>query len=235
MQTPHRHTETPAAFPTSGLDGNACRNPIGEPRPWCYTTDPDVSWDYCSLCLEYAAQPATATSNAMCARISDCPLGASVLHHPTATSDRVCELKAIDLLGGFKFAFDGTYGVPTSSFTHVGDQFTLAFMVTLPSTSSGYLVAKTDNVGARFFSILLGSTSGLSFIYRVTGVATPQSVRVPLPGLFDGQSHQLMVVVDGLQAKTIVDGAVIATSTLSVCRTFYRSCHSRLPRACAAE
>ena len=33
---------------TNGLDQNYCRNPFGEEdRLWCYTTNPDVEWDYC--------------------------------------------------------------------------------------------------------------------------------------------------------------------------------------------
>jgi len=44
------HTRTPDAFPESGLDENYCRNPDGESAPWCYTTDPDVVWEYCNVC-----------------------------------------------------------------------------------------------------------------------------------------------------------------------------------------
>merc|ERR1712066_685377 len=28
-------------------DSNNCRNPDGEPGPWCYTTDPDKRWELC--------------------------------------------------------------------------------------------------------------------------------------------------------------------------------------------
>ena len=48
-QTPHGHSRTPNNFPDSGLgDHNFCRNPDGEPGPWCYTIDPSVRWKYCS-------------------------------------------------------------------------------------------------------------------------------------------------------------------------------------------
>ena len=30
-------------------DHNNCRNPDGELRPWCITTDPGEQWDYCDI------------------------------------------------------------------------------------------------------------------------------------------------------------------------------------------
>ena len=42
--SPHSHGHTIQG------DHNYCRNPGGgEPRVWCYTTDPDTRWDYCSV------------------------------------------------------------------------------------------------------------------------------------------------------------------------------------------
>ena len=32
-------------------EGNYCRNPDGEPKPWCYTTDPDVRFEMCDIPL----------------------------------------------------------------------------------------------------------------------------------------------------------------------------------------
>ena len=40
-QTPHSHT-------MSG-EANYCRNPDKEPKPWCYTTDPDVRYEFCDI------------------------------------------------------------------------------------------------------------------------------------------------------------------------------------------
>lgn len=33
----------------SNLRRNLCRNPDGDRAPWCYTTDPNVRWEYCNL------------------------------------------------------------------------------------------------------------------------------------------------------------------------------------------
>ncbi|XP_078579508.1 uncharacterized protein LOC144863813 isoform X3 [Branchiostoma floridae x Branchiostoma japonicum] len=49
--SPHRHQHL-QKYPYHGLDENFCRNPTGRPLaegPWCYTTDPDVEWEYCDI------------------------------------------------------------------------------------------------------------------------------------------------------------------------------------------
>ncbi len=50
-QKPHSHSHRADDFPEKDLSlaSNHCRNPNGRTRPWCYTTDPDIEWDYCKL------------------------------------------------------------------------------------------------------------------------------------------------------------------------------------------
>ena len=74
-QYPHKHTRTPANFATAGLAGNNyCRNPDGAEGPWCYTTDPSVRKELCSLpaCLPQTplCVPAGSRSNSYTGTIS---------------------------------------------------------------------------------------------------------------------------------------------------------------------
>ncbi|KAJ8302241.1 hypothetical protein KUTeg_021228, partial [Tegillarca granosa] len=43
-QSPHVHY-----FSHLREHENYCRNPSGSPKPWCYTTDPTMRWNYCDL------------------------------------------------------------------------------------------------------------------------------------------------------------------------------------------
>ncbi|XP_077990235.1 uncharacterized protein LOC144444621 [Glandiceps talaboti] len=49
VQYPHEHSYRGDDFL---VDHNYCRNPSGANRPWCYTTDPDIRWEYCDVCGE---------------------------------------------------------------------------------------------------------------------------------------------------------------------------------------
>ncbi|XP_035682841.1 plasminogen-like [Branchiostoma floridae] len=42
---PHKYTFLPEDYPE--LVENYCRNPDGQPGPWCYTTDPNTRWKFC--------------------------------------------------------------------------------------------------------------------------------------------------------------------------------------------
>ncbi|GCC26664.1 hypothetical protein chiPu_0005082 [Chiloscyllium punctatum] len=48
-QTPHRHEYTSTTFPDKYFEENYCRNPDGEPRPWCFTTDTQKRWAFCNV------------------------------------------------------------------------------------------------------------------------------------------------------------------------------------------
>ena len=55
-QTPHKFTAAndPKHFPDNTLSdaSNFCRNPTitdNDPTPWCYTTDPDTRFEYCTI------------------------------------------------------------------------------------------------------------------------------------------------------------------------------------------
>merc|ERR1719238_2549984 len=49
LLSPHYHDRTPWNYEGKGLGRhNFCRNPDNEIGSWCYTTDPDVRWEFCA-------------------------------------------------------------------------------------------------------------------------------------------------------------------------------------------
>ncbi|XP_062980541.1 plasminogen-like isoform X2 [Elgaria multicarinata webbii] len=48
-QEPHFHEYIPSNFPEKNLRSNYCRNPDGEPRPWCFTTSLTKRWEFCNI------------------------------------------------------------------------------------------------------------------------------------------------------------------------------------------
>lgn len=65
-QEPHTHSRHPRVFPTLNDASNFCRNPGGErERPWCFTLDPNVRWQFCSIpkCGKYSVTSSYPTSD----------------------------------------------------------------------------------------------------------------------------------------------------------------------------
>ncbi|XP_033643912.1 uncharacterized protein LOC117303722 isoform X2 [Asterias rubens] len=47
---PHAHTVSPDDYAHRGIGQHTyCRNPDDDNQPWCFTTDPDTRWAYCSV------------------------------------------------------------------------------------------------------------------------------------------------------------------------------------------
>merc|ERR1719277_849588 len=72
-QEPHSHTrgetgdEAILAYwknlgQTPAEAGNSCRNPDGEPGPWCYTTEPETRWELCKIPICATNTDSTRTS-----------------------------------------------------------------------------------------------------------------------------------------------------------------------------
>ena len=48
--SPHHIWATPERFPDAGLGPhNFCRNPDGVPKPWCYTVDKSIRFEFCDV------------------------------------------------------------------------------------------------------------------------------------------------------------------------------------------
>lgn len=45
VKTPHSHSFSKRL----SNQVNYCRNPDGEPKPWCYTTDKTKRWEFCDI------------------------------------------------------------------------------------------------------------------------------------------------------------------------------------------
>ncbi|CAH2250846.1 plasminogen [Pelobates cultripes] len=64
-QTPHSHGYIPSNVPEKNLIKNYCRNPDGEPRPWCFTTNPSKRWEFCNI-PRCATKPPPSTPGEQC-------------------------------------------------------------------------------------------------------------------------------------------------------------------------
>ncbi|XP_033976926.1 plasminogen [Trematomus bernacchii] len=65
-QKPHNHGYNPSALPEKYLEENYCRNPDGDPKPWCFTTSPSKRWDFCSI-PRCTSEPPTIVPELSCA------------------------------------------------------------------------------------------------------------------------------------------------------------------------
>ncbi|XP_047194110.1 plasminogen [Hippoglossus stenolepis] len=65
-QKPQNHGYIPSALPEKYLEQNYCRNPDGDPRPWCFTTSSSKRWDFCSI-PRCTSEPPTIVPELTCA------------------------------------------------------------------------------------------------------------------------------------------------------------------------
>uniref|UniRef100_A0A8C1FKX9 Plasminogen n=1 Tax=Cyprinus carpio carpio TaxID=630221 RepID=A0A8C1FKX9_CYPCA len=65
-QKPQNHGYIPSALPDKYLEENYCRNPDGEPKPWCFTTSPSKRWESCNI-PRCTTEPPTIVPELTCA------------------------------------------------------------------------------------------------------------------------------------------------------------------------
>ncbi|XP_046877719.1 plasminogen [Hypomesus transpacificus] len=86
-QTPHNHGYIPSALPDKYLEENFCRNPDGDPRPWCFTQNPAKRWDFCSI-SRCAAEPPTIAGELACSTGDGSAYRGTV---SVTTSGKICQ------------------------------------------------------------------------------------------------------------------------------------------------
>jgi len=104
------------------------------------------------------------------------------------------------------YLFDGSAALKlTNHGPKVGTRFSIAIdMVQTPGTQ-GYIFAKSDVIGNRWFSLYTTQSSNrVYFFYRVAGSTTVNFVRFAYP-LNDGKRHRLLVSVHLTDITLIVD------------------------------
>lgn len=94
-----------------------------------------------------------------------------------------------------------------------GTTFAIVATVTQESVTSGYLLAKSDSIGNRFFSIFLNAVDGITIWYRIKTVVGDVDVthRKLVFGsstaVADGLEHLVEVHVNGNEVIACVDGS----------------------------
>eukprot|EP00064_Thunnus_orientalis_P005106 superscaffoldBa00000488_g5119 len=67
-QVPHQHRLSVDVIPELKNSDNHCRNPGGiSDKPWCYTSNPNIRWEYCAVpqCGEASTRPASSPAYSM--------------------------------------------------------------------------------------------------------------------------------------------------------------------------
>lgn len=96
--------------------------------------------------------------------------------------------------------FDGSEGFRLRHFEHVNGSFSFAFIVTQTPLTSGYLFAKTDSSGSRFYALLSRRTSNsLVFFYRIVGSPIQFVTKFEF-SITDGVTHPFLFTVNGTVA-----------------------------------
>ena len=105
----------------------------------------------------------------------------------------------------------------------VGSAFRISIEVTIASGGNGYLVARSDGAGSRYFGLYVRSKhTGLTFYYTVAGSTNQLSVQFPAAvtgvDVADGFLHHVelwvsftdvTVVLDGISATKPLEGPVV--------------------------
>jgi hypothetical protein len=125
--------------------------------------------------------------------------------------------RILELAGGSvgPIVLRGLTGPRIRSFRAVSANFSVGCNVSfLPTSSTGYLWAKSNFPGTVRRIALYASAQGLRFFYKPTGSTTHHSVQFAATDLFDGNFHTVVLAVSERTATIVVDGTSLASVQL---------------------
>ena len=101
-------------------------------------------------------------------------------------------------------------GVLVAPAPAVSSSFAVEVSAALQPGKTGYLIARTDSTGFRYFGLYVRSRGrGLVFFYKAVGISAQQSILFSFPGIDDGEPHAIALAVEGMTAVLRVDGVAV--------------------------
>ncbi|XP_066269384.1 alpha-tectorin-like [Branchiostoma lanceolatum] len=216
-QLPHKHSN-------SLLKHNYCRNPGGtRDRPWCYTMDPSVRWEYCNIsqCGKLYCEPNPCKNNGTCLEFGNaytcqCPEGYEGDHCEKLTAC-IRTSAGLDLV----FLLDGSGSVTEPNFKVMKDFVKgIAQNFVIQPDTTHIAVVQYSNVVRREFALNAYSKTAdvVDAIGRIhymkggtnTGAALTyvrQSVFTPSTGDRPRNPNVLVVITDGKSYDDVAEPA----------------------------
>jgi hypothetical protein len=103
-------------------------------------------------------------------------------------------------------SFDGLGGAQVVQFGTISHAFSVQALLKQAPATSGYIFAKSDSIGSRFYSLYSSMSGSTYFYYRPVSVGAVMNVAWNA-SLADGNWHRVQLVVNGDQAELIVDSS----------------------------
>jgi len=113
------------------------------------------------------------------------------------------------------YVFNGSAGLEIFNYPTASASFSVAIQFLGQTGRSGYLFAKSDAAGSRFYSLYMtASTRQVYLFYRVVGDSSVRFLRFSV-WLNDGGQHTVMLSINGTAASLLVDTSFSETQELA--------------------